>query len=106
MWDDDTGFGGNGTEPDGCVTTGPFANRTEHIGPLEETTDYCFKRIWDNDYGVATELSTVIDDCYSYNDYAGFWYCVSGTLHLGGHAGVGGLVSLRTFSFSVPYVLT
>lgn len=76
MWDADTGFGGNGTGPDGCLTEGPFANTTEHIGPMLEYTTYCQKRIWDNEYGITTGNSTLINLCNSYETYGDFWYCI------------------------------
>lgn len=76
MWDSVTGFGGNGSEPDGCLTTGPFANITEHIGPMLEYTDYCMKRIWDNEEGIVTGNSTIIDMCNAMDTYDDFWYCI------------------------------
>lgn len=94
MWDDDTGFGGNGTAPSNCVTTGPFANRTMHIGPLEETTDYCFKRDWDNTVGAGDAAQENVDACYAYNDYLEFWECLIDLPHVAGHGGTGGVVSL------------
>ncbi|KAF8853844.1 hypothetical protein BDZ45DRAFT_657373 [Acephala macrosclerotiorum] len=92
MWSDDTGFGGNGTAPDNCVTTGPFANRTMHIGPMEATTDYCFKRDWDNTLGVADASQENVDECYAYNDYASFWECLIALPHVAGHGGTGGVM--------------
>lgn len=92
MWDDDTGFGGNGTAPDNCVTTGPFANRTMHIGPMEATTDYCFKRDWNNTLGVEDAAQENVDACYAYNDYESFWECLIALPHVAGHGGTGGVV--------------
>lgn len=82
MWDADTGFGGNGTGAEGCLTEGPFANTTEHIGPMLEYTTYCQKRIWDNEYGITTGNSTLIDLCNSYETYGDFWYCIVRRLFL------------------------
>lgn len=76
MWDADTGFGGNGTGAEGCLTEGPFANTTEHIGPMLEYTTYCQKRIWDNEHGTTTGNSTLIDLCNSYETYDDFCYCI------------------------------
>lgn len=76
MWDADTGFGGNGTGPDGCLTDGPFANTTEHIGPMLNYTSYCQRRAWDNEEGITTGNSTLINLCNSYDTYDDFWHCV------------------------------
>lgn len=76
IWDPVTGFGGNGTDPDGCLTEGPFANLTEHIGPMLAYSDYCFKRIWDNEEGVTTGNSSVIDPCNAAETYDDFLNCV------------------------------
>ncbi|EUC43622.1 hypothetical protein COCMIDRAFT_38490 [Bipolaris oryzae ATCC 44560] len=44
LLDPNTGFGGNGTAPDGCVTNGPFANTTLRIGPGQKQEVHCLSR--------------------------------------------------------------
>ncbi|KAJ0118780.1 hypothetical protein J7T55_013034 [Diaporthe amygdali] len=102
MWDADTGFGGNGTEPDGCLTEGPFANTTEYIGPMLEYTTYCQKRIWDNEYGITTGNSTLINLCNSYETYEDFWYCIAYWPHHGAHTATGGLMADKDASPGDP----
>ncbi|CZR52293.1 related to monophenol monooxygenase (tyrosinase) [Phialocephala subalpina] len=91
MWDDVTGFGGNGTEADHCVRSGPFANRTMHIGPDEETTNYCFTRIWNNAV-IEQAGAASVAECYANNDYESFWPCAWGGPHSAGHGGTGGVM--------------
>ena len=94
MWSD-TYFGGNGSSVDNCVTTGPFANRTEHIGPLEMTTDYCFARKFNQPKGLAYGARANIDACYEYGaeDFGAFYGCMAYFPHIAGHQATGGVVS-------------
>jgi hypothetical protein len=94
MWSEQY-FGGNGSEVDNCVVTGPFANRTEHIAPLEQTTDYCFARNFNQTKGLSYAARANVDDCYEFDgsDFDGFYNCMAYLPHIGGHQGVGGVVS-------------
>jgi tyrosinase len=94
MWEDQY-FGGNGSSVDNCVTTGPFANRTEHIGPLEETTDYCFARKWNMRKGLDYGARAHVDDCYEFggNEFEDFYGCMAYYPHIAGHQATGGVVS-------------
>jgi tyrosinase len=107
MWDDATGFGGNGTEADHCVRSGPFANRTMHIGPDEETTNYCFTRIWNNAF-IEQAGAASVAECYANNDYDSFWPCAWGGPHSAGHGGTGGVVSIfqSLFNLAIPMIST
>ncbi|KAI5797344.1 hypothetical protein DFH27DRAFT_561879 [Peziza echinospora] len=105
-----TGFGGTGTPGAGtvsflfdwpasafpaqtitasCITTGPFANYTLHIGPGTLNTAHCISRDV-NDGGGALAAAPNINDCLAQASYAAFWPCVNGLPHGAGHGGVGG----------------
>lgn len=87
LLDPETGFGGNGTGPDGCVTDGPFANTTLHIGPGHDTTEHCLSR------KVSELNSTLGNDTYvqaahELPNYLEFWELTGFTTHGAGHSGV------------------
>lgn len=88
-------MGGNGSSVDHCVTTGPFANRTEHVGPLETTTDYCFAHKWNEIKGLNYGARSNVDDCYEYgaDDFESFYRCMAYYPHVAGHQAAGGVVS-------------
>ncbi|KAH7552005.1 hypothetical protein BM1_08867 [Bipolaris maydis] len=67
--DPDTGFGGNGTDPDGCVMNGPFANTTLHIGPGQKQ-----------------------EKCHNLTNYLDFWKDTGFTTLGAGHSGIGGVM--------------
>lgn len=90
---DDQWFGGNGSSVDNCVTTGPFANRTEHIGPLETTTDYCFARKFNQTKGLDYGARSHVDDCYEFSDFEDFYGCMAYYPHIAGHQAVGGIMT-------------
>ncbi|TVY17755.1 Tyrosinase ustQ [Lachnellula arida] len=92
VFDNVTGFGGNGTGADHCVTSGPFANRTMTVGPDEETTDYCFSRDWNNTQGVIYASQEELDYCDSYNDFGDYNPCTLQGPHSSGHGGVAGVM--------------
>ncbi|KAE8382375.1 tyrosinase, partial [Aspergillus bertholletiae] len=91
LFDDVTGFGGNGTGPDGCVTTGPFANRTTHMGPRNQTTSYCFWRSI-NETLSSTGVPSLVDECLAKATYYEMWRCVDLNPHASGHRGTGGVM--------------
>ncbi|PVH82456.1 hypothetical protein DL98DRAFT_547905 [Cadophora sp. DSE1049] len=94
MWSD-TYFGGNGSSIDNCVITGPFANRTEHIGLLELTTDYCFTRKCNQTKGLAYGARANVDACYDYGaeDFEAFYGCMAYLPHIAGHQATGGVMT-------------
>lgn len=63
LLDLDTGFGGNGTGPDGCVTDGPFANTTLHIGPGYLNQDHCLSRKV-NEFNSTLANKTYVQRCH------------------------------------------
>jgi tyrosinase len=91
-------MGGNGTSINNCVTTGPIANRVEHVGPLEKTADYCFARKWNDTKGLDYGARSHADDCYEYgaDDFESCYGCMAYYPHISGHQATGGVV--RSFS--------
>ncbi|KAI9055630.1 hypothetical protein LZ554_000574 [Drepanopeziza brunnea f. sp. 'monogermtubi'] len=100
MWSD-VYFGGNGSSEvnenneQNCVTTGPFANRTEHIGPLEQTTDYCFARKFNETKGLIYGARANVDACYEFGsaEYESFYNCMAYAPHIAGHQATGGVMT-------------
>ncbi|EUC28442.1 hypothetical protein COCCADRAFT_109170, partial [Bipolaris zeicola 26-R-13] len=91
LLDPDTGFGGNGTGPDGCVTDGPFANTTLHIGPGQTLTEHCLSRsVEETNSTLANE--TYVEHCHNLNTYLDFWEETGLTTHGAGHSGIGGVM--------------
>ncbi|KAH9219820.1 hypothetical protein DL95DRAFT_457086 [Leptodontidium sp. 2 PMI_412] len=91
----DTYVGGNGSSINNCVTTGPFTNRTEYIGPLEQTTDYCFARKFNQTKGLAYGAEVNVDACYEYGgtDFESFYGCMAYLPHIAGHQATGGVMT-------------
>lgn len=89
--DDVYGFGGDGAA-NGCITTGPFANYTNSLGPGYEVTDHCINRRINDAMSLGSSQSQV-DNCLSQSAWPAAWACIEGMPHTGGHAGVGGQVS-------------
>jgi tyrosinase len=91
----DTYFGGNGSSIDNCVTSGPFANRTQHVGPLEQTTDYCFSRKFNETKGLEWGLRAKVDECYQFGgkEFDSFYNCMALYPHIAGHQAVGGVMT-------------
>ena len=94
MWEDQW-LGGNGSSVDNCVVSGPFANRTEHVGPLETTTDYCFARKFNQTKGLSYGARSNVDACYEYggSEFEAFYNCMALYPHIAGHQAVGSVVS-------------
>ncbi|KAH7412928.1 hypothetical protein BKA64DRAFT_703041 [Cadophora sp. MPI-SDFR-AT-0126] len=94
VWSD-AYFGGNGSSIDICVTTGPFANRTEHTGPLELTTDYCFARKFNQTKGLAYRARANVDACYEYcwEDFEASNGCMAYLPHIAGHQATSGVMT-------------
>lgn len=90
--DPDTGFGGNGTGTDHCVTDGPFANSTLTVGPETAFTPegFCLKRNVNETYS-AGAAEVIVETCNNLTSYANaaIW-CIGASPHTAGHGGVGG----------------
>ncbi|EIM81499.1 Di-copper centre-containing protein [Stereum hirsutum FP-91666 SS1] len=92
-------FGSNGTDPDGVVVDGPFANWTLNLGPGIENTPHYLSRVIDETNTTYTAQSYV-DQCVGTETYAAFMPCdraspsshdrLGGGMHGGGHQGIGG----------------
>ncbi len=78
-----------GTE---CITTGPFANYTNSLGPGYEVTDHCIDRAINEQFSALSSQSNV-DACLAMTTFETAWPCIEGNPHAGGHGGVGGQVS-------------
>ncbi|GKZ52790.1 hypothetical protein AnigIFM49718_003442 [Aspergillus niger] len=91
MWDADA-FGGNGTEPDGCVTDGAFAYYTEHIGPQNQNTVFCMNRSWGNFEAIMNTTGAAVAHCNTFDSYDEYFACIAATPHRGGHWAVGGVM--------------
>lgn len=83
------GGSGNGT----CVTTGPFANYTLHLGVGQAVTTHCLNRRIGTVHTGAT--AAVIDGCLALEKFEDMWPCVEAGQgpHGAGHGGVGGEVN-------------
>ncbi|KAH8828604.1 hypothetical protein DL96DRAFT_1012081 [Flagelloscypha sp. PMI_526] len=83
-------FGGDGDPSRGwCISTGPFAATTLHIGQGDIVQDHCLTRRFDPSASSQT-TPEIIEDCLSRALYADFWVCTEWNPHVFGHAGVGG----------------
>ena len=78
-----------GTE---CITTGPFANYTNSLGPGYQVTSHCINRAINEQLSALSSQSNV-DACLAMATFDKAWSCIEANLHLGGHGGVGGQVS-------------
>jgi len=83
-------FGGEGAaHSDYAVLSGPFANLTSHLGPGAKNTEHVLTRRLDADSSLYAGQSYV-DSVNNETAFAHFQKNLFGTLHDGGHAGVGG----------------
>ncbi|KAF4416224.1 hypothetical protein F53441_14557 [Fusarium austroafricanum] len=91
LLDPNTGFGGNGAEPDGCVIDGPFANTTLHIGPGQTLQDHCLSRSV-NEINSTLANETYVQMCHNHSTFHGFWDATGFRTHGAGHSGIGGVM--------------
>lgn len=91
LLDNTYGFGGDGARGTNCITTGPFANYTNHLGPGYEITNHCIDRRINNQMSSGSSQANV-DRCLQATSFATAWACIEGQPHGGGHGGVGGQV--------------
>jgi len=87
--DPESGFGGDGKGPDGCLADGPFAKYTLHTGPDYENTVHCLSRAINNTKSQGSAQQN-IDACMKLDKYADAWPCMENRPHQGGHQGIGG----------------
>jgi tyrosinase len=88
-----TGFGGNGAGTLRCITNGPFAGFVNNLGPGYRTsTPHCINRIV-NDTVSLMSGQAYVDECLAQPNYLSFWPCLELAPHVGGHGGVGGLMT-------------
>lgn len=93
VFDPTYGFGGSGSGPNSCITNGPFANYTNSAGPGYQVTSHCIDRRISEAMSALSSQSQV-DACLKLADFSTAWPCIEGNPHSGGHAGVGGQVSI------------
>ncbi|EWG48604.1 hypothetical protein FVEG_08309 [Fusarium verticillioides 7600] len=91
LLDPETGFGGNGTGPDNCVTDGPFENTTLLIGPGQTLTDHCLSRKV-NEINSTLGNETYVQECHDKSTYLNFWESTGFTTYGAGNSGVGGVM--------------
>ncbi|KAH7132381.1 hypothetical protein B0J11DRAFT_481656 [Dendryphion nanum] len=84
-----SGFGGNGSGEDDCISDGPFKDYVGPIGPRQIIQDHCIYRVV-NDCASATGKSDVVERCMKSNTYIDFWNCLEALPHTAGHGGIGG----------------
>jgi tyrosinase len=89
VFDPDTGFGGNGSGNDSCVTDGPFSNLTIHITAETNYANECLSRSFNNNTFQGAS-QTHIDTCLASANYSAAWECYISSPHTAGHGGVGG----------------
>ncbi len=75
-----------------CITTGPFANYTNSLGPGYEITNHCINRAINEQMSALSSKSNV-DACLAMATFDKAWPCIELNPHSGGHGGVGGQVS-------------
>jgi tyrosinase len=92
IFDATYGFGGDGSGPRSCITTGPFANYTNSLGPGYQLTSHCIDRKISELMSLGSSQAQV-NACLTMRDFATAWPCIEGNPHTGGHAGVGGQVN-------------
>lgn len=89
VFDPQFGFGGDGSGPDDCVTTGPFANLTLVFdGDGIAQTPTCLRRKL-NPIQFARAAQAEIDICMRSPDWEGVSGCLENWVHIAGHEGVG-----------------
>lgn len=91
IFDTEYGFGGDGSGDDDCITDGPFANLTLHLGPIYEVTDHCLSRSLSAN-SITWANQTYLDACYAAEDYETAYPLFSSSPHTAGHAAVGGVM--------------
>jgi hypothetical protein len=78
---------------------GPFVGYINGIGPGREINDRCISRLH-NPEASWWMHQAFVNYCYqTFKDYSTVWFCLQNAPHAGGHAAIGGVVSLRFTTF-------
>jgi hypothetical protein len=94
IFDANTGFGGGGVAPSGCIANGPFADYEMAIGPGYTIQPQCITgNITAGAFFQQAVEPTAIETCLSFNTFVDFWHFIEAGPHCAGHAGTMGLVS-------------
>ncbi|KAK4450953.1 putative amino acid transporter [Podospora aff. communis PSN243] len=98
-----TGFGGNGSPPSNCVTTGPFSSLrliyTENATLV--SSPYCLARNFSACLFANTAQANV-DACLEAPTYETMWRCLEAKPHIAAHWGVGGTMGNSLLSAGDP----
>ncbi|KAI1087408.1 Di-copper centre-containing protein [Rostrohypoxylon terebratum] len=89
LFDAETGFGGNGTGANGCVTDGPFANFTLRFQADNTISEYCLSRFL-NDRALSMATRENVAKCIAAETFLEAWNCLEGAPHGAGHGAVMG----------------
>ncbi|KAH8813802.1 hypothetical protein DL96DRAFT_1685119 [Flagelloscypha sp. PMI_526] len=86
----DLSFGGDGVASNSnCVSTGPFANLTIHVGPGSQITNHCLNRAI-SDRSSQSAGQSYVNTCMAKTTFSEAWPCIENNgLHPAGHGGVG-----------------
>ncbi|KAI8627641.1 amino acid transporter [Xylariaceae sp. FL1651] len=85
------GYGGDGSDSNGCITDGPFVNTVLHIKEDLSTGDFCLSRAFNETY-FNLAVQTNVDMCMEMATFTGVSDCLGGNPLAAGHAGVGGVM--------------
>ncbi|PGH26524.1 hypothetical protein AJ80_01838 [Polytolypa hystricis UAMH7299] len=91
LLDPSHGFGGDGSGTDRCITDGPFANFTNHLGLMYNNSEHCITRRL-SDRSSKSSAQSEVDKCHAMTEWVGAWRCIEANPHAGGHGGIGGLM--------------
>jgi tyrosinase len=91
VFDPKTGFGGNGSSTDHCVTDGPFANLTLRVNRDLTTSDHCLTRNF-NTCSFKFAVQANVDECQNKTTWQTWRTCTEAIPHASGHGGVGALM--------------
>ncbi|OAA60345.1 amino acid transporter [Niveomyces insectorum RCEF 264] len=89
VWDAATGFGGNGTGTDNCVSDGPFSNMTLRINNDLSSSPYCLARNF-NPCLFRNAAQANDQACLAKKTFEEARICFEGLPHASGHGGIGG----------------
>lgn len=82
----------------GCITEGPFANLTLHMGPGYNTSynPWCLRRDFVPDEFVRVGNQESVDESIAKDSFSLFQQSSESSVHAAGHLGVGGLYGTLT----------